>query len=652
MDRIIESVRSTLALYSKCFIGKLSPNYWRKFIWKIVGAHTDHASDQKLLVKLFTEWKRLIDRELRGEEALLASKSPLEILQLISTHIHKQAGAPLDWERLPEEEQVRLVSEAWRSICIPFGEESYRKLSPEEQHKIDMFVWGGCCMHKSHNATQAGYDAMTKAWASIKGAVPPVRLITMDNRALADKGSAAQRARINQLAKGGAVAHNSIMAMVMHHKDDKKGQQDVFKNAFLHSFGFVKTFPEVQTARFGSNLQCSVEKVVNRDFYIKFMQELGDSKAKLSPAKSTLTNLEENVKMGLECLSTLTEDWVAAMYCESVDLEYLARVRGGTDVDGNPENLLDLGPLHTQLLDYIKNIADNPDAALKAWSEGMPNTFLNRPIKNPEVYRAMMSLAPQLPHLPAMIQAFFRGAHTKWLNFVTEFAENGQLSKMSKEDRAAAFLSTTNDLNEGALGMLRVALRKMPNLSLQGYNARMLLRKNNLVGYMRALPPEAWRFCEMEARRQARGGLERKRRLRMAEARVQRARANAKIRTDRAKKREEQQRRTEEIMAGVQVELDEKVIADMKGEDLNLQIKWYRRLEDVDENGEKFIQIPPCSRMKVPEKCALVQSLALKYRMLHGDASVSNEAVSGMEEVAGILVVDEDWWEEEDDDDC
>jgi hypothetical protein len=276
------------------------------------------------------------------------------------------------------------------------------------------------------------------------------------------------------------------MAMVMHHKDDKKGQQDIFKNAFLHSFGFVKTFPEVQTARFGSNLQCSVEKVVNRDFYIKFMQELGDAKAKLGPAKSTLTNLEENVKLGLECLSTLTEDWVAAMYCETVDLKYLARVRGGTDADGNPENLLDLGPLHTQLLGYIKKIANDPHAALKTWSEGMPKTFLNRPIKNPNIYRAMMCLVPQLTHLLAMIQAFFRGTHTKWLNFVTEFAENGELSKMSKEDRVAAFLSTTNNLNKGALGMLRVALRKMPNLSLQGYCYALTRRGAGNIGVHRS----------------------------------------------------------------------------------------------------------------------------------------------------------------------
>jgi hypothetical protein len=154
----------------------------------------------------------------------------------------------------------------------------------------------------------------------------------------------------------------------------------------------------------------------------------------------------------------------------------------------------------------------------------------------------------------------------------------------------------------------------------------------------------------MEARRQARGGLERKRRLRMAEARVQQARTNAKIRTERAKKREEQQRRTEEIMAGVQVELDKNLIANMKGEELNLQIKWYRRLEDVDKNGERLIQVPPCLRLKVPEKSALVQSLALRYLMLHGDTSVSNEVVLSMEEEAGI-VVEGDWWESDDEDD-
>jgi hypothetical protein len=616
--------------YTQCFIGKLLPDYWRRFISKIVGAHTNHASDQKLLVRLFIEWKRLIERELRGEQALLASKSPLEILQIVSSHLSQGCGqSPIDWNAISEEEQVRRISEAWRSICLPFGEEAYRQLSIDEQHKIDLFVWGGCCMHKSHNSTQAGYEAMTKAWSRIKDAAPPVRLITKDNRAAADKGTEEQKARINLLAKGGAIAHNSIMAMVMHNKDDKKGQQDVFNAAYERHFGSRKSFPEVQTARFGSNLQCSVEKVVNRDFYIQFMCDLGNSKAKLTPNKSMFTNLEQNVNAGLHCISTLTEDAAAAVYHEVIDGPYLGDSRR-LDANGKPQNLLDKGETHERLLKFIKRIADDPGSALAVDHDaGLPLDFLGQPISRPDVYDAVKQLTPQLPHLKTMIQAFFAGAYAKWQNFVTEFAEDGIIAKMTPEERAAVFLSTTNDINEGALGMLRVALRKSPNLSLQGYNARMLLRKNNLVAYMKEMPASAWTFCQVKARSQKRGGVEKKRRIRMADLRVVRATTNAAARVEKAKKLAEQQAKIDEIMAGVSVVCDESRIAAMKGEDLKLQIQWYRRFDERDAaTGERLIQVPPFSKLKVDERRDLVRALALKYSALKA-ASIGAEDVIG-----------------------
>jgi hypothetical protein len=198
----------------------------------MVGGMTDHASDQKLLIKLIMNWKRLIDRELRGQNVLLAKKSPVELLQMIPDHLHSNNSVPFDWKLLPEHEQAKLGAEAWRSICIPFGEDAYSKLSPAEQRKVDMFIWSGFSMHKSLNTTKAGYDAMTAEWPKLAGAAPLARLITKDNRATIKKGSEGETERIHALSKEGAAKHNEIMGMVMSNKDDKKGQQDVFRNAY------------------------------------------------------------------------------------------------------------------------------------------------------------------------------------------------------------------------------------------------------------------------------------------------------------------------------------------------------------------------------------------------------------------------------------
>jgi hypothetical protein len=232
LDTIANTIREILSVYTRCFTGKITLEYWKIFITKMVGGMTDHASDQKLLIKLIMNWKRLIDRELRGQNVLLAEKSPVELLQMISDHLHSNDSVPVDWKLLPEDEQAKLVAEAWRSICIPFGEDAYSKLSPAEQRKVDMFIWSGCSMHKSLNTTKAGYDAMTAEWPKLAGAAPPARLITKDNRATLKKGSEDETERIHALSKGGAAKHNEIMGMVMNNKDDKKGQQDVFRNAY------------------------------------------------------------------------------------------------------------------------------------------------------------------------------------------------------------------------------------------------------------------------------------------------------------------------------------------------------------------------------------------------------------------------------------
>jgi hypothetical protein len=138
-----------------------------------------------------------------------------------------------EWSSLPDDEQARLVSEAWRTVCLPFGEDAYNNLSVEEQAEIDFFVWAGCCMHKGLNAAKGGFDAMTKAWNSISNAVYPVKMVTKDNRATLEKASDDESDRIHALSKGGASKLTELMGALLKNKDDKKGQQDSYKHEFL-----------------------------------------------------------------------------------------------------------------------------------------------------------------------------------------------------------------------------------------------------------------------------------------------------------------------------------------------------------------------------------------------------------------------------------
>ena len=54
---------------------------------------------------------------------------------------------------------------------------------------------------------------------------------------------------------------------------------------------------------------------------------------------------------------------------------------------------------------------------------------------------------------------FFTGALQTWDWFTSEFAPEGDIANLSKEERQKAFMKTTNDDNEGALGAYQVGAR-------------------------------------------------------------------------------------------------------------------------------------------------------------------------------------------------
>lgn len=58
------------------------------------------------------------------------------------------------------------------------------------------------------------------------------------------------------------------------------------------------------------------------------------------------------------------------------------------------------------------------------------------------------------------------GALETWVHFSAEFVEGGVISGTTTSERRVAWMETTNDLNEGALGGFRKAARDDGNMSL------------------------------------------------------------------------------------------------------------------------------------------------------------------------------------------
>jgi hypothetical protein len=141
------------------------------------------------------------------------------------------------------------------------------------------------------------------------------------------------------------------------------------------------------------------------------------------------------------------------------------------------ENILEMGAFHERVVEFCKRTMDSPEGMLSG-----PNltTFDGQQLDSDSlaILAAVDAVRSKygLEHCWAILAAFFRGVHAKWVVFTSEFVKDSQIAKLSPEQRRKAWLSTTNDVNEGALGMLRIALRRAPNISLFSFNALAVIR--------------------------------------------------------------------------------------------------------------------------------------------------------------------------------
>jgi hypothetical protein len=614
----------------RCHLGApITANFWKGFVGNIKGALTDHANDQKLMIQLFTQWKRELERETRGS-AYLSSLAPLEVLELLNQALTHPDIPVEPWESLSPDDQVRRAAETFRKLCLEHGEAEFQKLSPEEQFEVDLFIWAGCCMHKSLNASKAGFDAMTELWKTLKDVVGPAPLLNKDNVTVLEHGTLEDKERVLALAKAGAYKLLELLGALLKNRDDKKGQQDLYKIERLRALGDSLAFPDVSNTRFSTFLYASAAVIVNLPFYQDLMKLIRD--AKTNPGWN---NLERNCAVGLADTATLTELCAASIYLVVVEKSYITRVRGGQPLDSIPppivreesgraprkrikktkpvmqdENLLDLTDFHEQVVDFCECMAAEPELLLQ---DEYPKTFDGQDL-DPEsckIMDAVRGLHAQLPHLKLLLAAFFRGAHAKWLNFTAEFAEDAAMAKLSCDQRRKAFLNTTNDANEGALGMLRVALRRAPNMSLFTYNSLMMIRQNNVAEFFATLDAEGLAFVRAEARRLAHGSVEKLRRIELAEHRFLKAQLNAQAREDKARKDAERKAREDTEMQGVELEQDSTKIHQLKGKKLQLQILWHRRNQTRDTKTGKLAVIGITNLLAPAKRDRLVELAAM-----------------------------------------
>ena len=103
-------------------------------------------------------------------------------------------------------------------------------------------------------------------------------------------------------------------------KDDKKGQQDTYKFLF-EGQGISLNFPDTSNTRYGSHCDAAAVLHEHRNKFLKFIEFIRNRKD-----KRTLTNMEKNLKAALQCIPTLTELAVLALYGQAISHPYMCQI--------------------------------------------------------------------------------------------------------------------------------------------------------------------------------------------------------------------------------------------------------------------------------------------------------------------------------------
>lgn len=575
--------------------GKEAPADPRELVVKSTGAMADHAEDQKRLARLWEEQKKVVDREVRGEKAL-ATMAQEELLTVITEETLKAievAGGNHAWAILDAQALNAQSAAIMHAAVMRVGEAEYQALSDEAKVEADLFVRGGCCMHKDLNAVK-GVNTRLQAFWSRTGHTP-ILLMNRDNDTASTSTDPRTRQRAAEKSCGGAIKLVELAGAIFRHKDDKKGQQDSWRYFSETRLGYPITFPNTSSTRFGSYVEAAAELITHRDLYLEYLEIVRDKKDSRS-----FNHMEHNVYLGLQDLPTLTELCVLALYGQVISRPYMRQVRRGDT------NHWDLGPLHDRVKTLLRMLIENPDLILYPDLSSTDGALDRRPCDRPEVFAAVQKLVPTLPWLrDALVEGFSGGLET-WERFTTEFASGTH--PLSAVARQKAWMKPTNDDNEGALGVRRVRKRACPSMSEHQHNARDMGKVNNTLDYMKnKLTAADLAFTLSEGRRLDASKLEHARHEEIVQA------DEEQVAGKRQKDAEKANALTEKLRELLKLEPfldpdDPRLNDKLTVKQIDAHLDWHREFYDTGPKDEKKIPMKSALKLKDEKLKALVDA--------------------------------------------
>ena len=529
------------------------------FFAKLAGMLTDHCAKEKKDVMPVLEQKKIDAMYQKLGEDVVHDSSNAELLPKFLgsySRMIKDFGGQDKWGTLAEDEQKgRIMTE---EIVIDLGKEAYEMLSDTEKRTLKLFIWAGCGCHKDLNTVKAGYVEMATWWEEHK-ITGPVLLANRDNAAVLkevpteeDEMTPAQRHAFDVTSKGGVKA-TQIAGAIFNHKDDKKGHQNIFCFWWQKHTDIEFTFPDTSNTHFQSHCEAAGVLLLHYQSIIEYL-----TFSKNNKQNGCFNHMEKNLWNALHCTATLTELAVLALYGQSISHPYMAKIRSGQ------KNMLDMGPFHEKVHKHMMDIIRRPEILIGndvSHETGALDGFL---WNSPDVITAIHDMKSKLPHLKGLLVTFFKGAVKGWKRFTSEFIPGGLIDEATMEEKDLAWLPTTNDVNEGALGSFRVLIRKQPQLTVLHYNAQALFHHNETQAFMSEKfgTEDDYKFLHQEARKMQ--GVDKKRKheiIEHAEARVAQKLETKKV--NQAKKEKNAAK-----IASIELIMDREAVVKLTGEKL------------------------------------------------------------------------------------
>ncbi|KAJ7732317.1 hypothetical protein B0H16DRAFT_1328808 [Mycena metata] len=538
-EELIEAAYQIYKTSPRCQTADNARDFWLK----VTGWHSDHAEDQKKLFRLIAAMKTRLERERRGERTIaqMAPAQWAEILFKVSQEAVSVAGGITAWEQLDDAERLYRHDEAFTEFVRELGQEEFDKLTPEEKQSADLFIWGGCCMHKNMNVFKGAVLAMQQWWGD-NGHPGPLKMFNRDNAAAATLGAGTDAAtRAEDRTVGGAIKVSGLAGAIFRHKDRKRGQQDTLRYFWDYETGVNICFPDTSNTRFQSHAAACEIIVVHMELLLQFLVYVRENKNSRS-----LNHMELNVERGLSCWYTRHEFVVIALLNQNVDVPYMLEIRGPLRAE---DNLLRLGPFHKKVRAHLEKIAANPKLITGSDMTCETASLDGKMWQKPEVVYSALSRIREwkLEHVDDLVVMYCEGGLVTWGRFDTEWHDDAPIARLSQEDIERAWLEATNDGNESELGILRSAAKSAPNMSLAYHNAMRMYKANKTSAFMLTLSPDDRQVIRAQVRMQDSSGANRQKK----HAQVVHMKAVVDRNTQRDKDRKDRADKVKEILAEV-----------------------------------------------------------------------------------------------------